>query len=304
MRLHGNQKVSSGGTAMMPEAMAVRETEPLTHSLDDLLVPLSNLARSNEIDELLRPVLKAGRNEVHATIEKILREWPGRKRVEFWARLRQLRNDGREKPLLKAVWNEEDVQILRACYAPGRGGARRAIKEIRVRHPDWSPRSIWHKATKLGLSVRSGNRARWSPEGEGYLRWNAGEKPVGRIGRKLGRSVKSIRQKLSSLGVSGKVRIPKGYTLHRVAILLGVSDGAVRLWFQEGLFGEPASRQRNRSSFGPLVSRAALVGFCRKHPDKINTREWCPDFWLQLEEEVVPSNDWQGLRQHLTRQKQ
>src|SRR2546428_4407498 len=223
MRLRGNQKVSSRGAAMMPESIAVRETEPLTHSLDDLLVPLSNLARSNEIDDMLRPVLKAGRNEVHATIEKILREWPGRKRGEFWARLRQLRNYGRGTRLRKAVWKDEDVEILRACYAQGPGGARRAVKEILARHADWSPRSVWHKAAKLGLSGRYGNRKRWTPEEQGYLRWNAGEKPVGRIARKLGRSVKAIRQKLSSLGISAKVRIPKGYTLHRVAKLLGVS---------------------------------------------------------------------------------
>lgn len=115
--------------------------------------------------------------------------------------------------------------------------------------------------------------------------------------------MRSIRQKLSSLGVSGKVRIPKGYTLHRVAKLIGVSDRIVRLWFQEGLFGEPANRERNRSRSGPRVSAAALVAFCRKHPDKVNTRECGPDFWSLQEDEVLPSNAWQGLRQHLTQQK-
>jgi hypothetical protein len=284
--------------------IAMPSAPPTAHPPRDELVPLRSLPGINEIDAILRSVVGAEPKEVHAAIENILKGWPGRTRGELWVRLRQLRNDGRGTLARKAVWNEEDVEILRACYVQGRVGARRAVKEILARHPDWSPRSIWDKAARLRLSAQSGNRKPWSAEEQGYLLWNAGEKPVGRIARKLGRSVKSIRQKLSSLGVSGKVRIPKGYTLHRVAKLLGVSDGAVRLWFQEGLFGEPASPQRNRSSFGPLVSRAVLVGFCRKHPDKINTRESGPELWLVVEDEVVPSNDWQGLRQHLSRQKQ
>jgi hypothetical protein len=277
---------------------------PGTNPPRDALVPLSSLPGINEIDAILRSVVKADSKEVHAAIEKILKGWPGRRRGEFWARLRQLRNDGRERGLRNAVWNEEDVEILRVCYAQGPRGARRAVKEILARHPDWSPRSIWHKAAKLRLSARSGNRKPWSPEEQGYLLWNAGEKSVRRIARKLGRSVTSIRQKLSSLGVNGKVRIPKGYTLHRVAKLLGVCDRTVRLWFQKGLFGEPARRERSRSPSGPRVSAAVLVAFCRKHPDKINTRECGPDFWLLMEDEGVPSNAWQGLRQHLTQQRQ
>ncbi len=276
---------------------------PATHPPRDELVPLRSLQGINEIDAILRSVEKAEPNEVHAAIQKILKGWPGRKRGEFWARLRQLRNNGRERGLRNALWNEEDVEILRLWYAQGPGGARRAVKAILARHPDWSPRSIWDKAARLGLSARSGNRKPWSAEEQGYLLWNAGEKPVGRIARKLGRSVRAIRQKLSSLGVSGKVRNPKGYTLHRVAKLLGVSDRIVRLWFQDRLFGEPASRERNPSRSGPRVSAAALVAFCRKHPDKINTRECGSDFWLLMEDDSVPSNAWQGLRQHLTQQR-
>ncbi len=265
------------------------------------LVPLGNLPGIEEVDAILRPVTKAEPKEVHAAIEKILKGWPGRTRGELWARLRQLRDDGRGPRPRKAVWNEEDVEILRACYAQGQGGGRQAVREILSRHPDWSPRSVWRKSAKLGLSARTGNRKRWSPEEQGCLRWNAGEKSVRWIARKLARTVKSVRQKLSSLGIGAKVRIPKDYTLHRVGKILGVSDRTVRLWFQEGLFGEPTSRGRNRSRTPPRISRAALVAFCRKHPDKINTRECGPDFWLLMEDESVPSNVWQGLRQHLTR---
>jgi hypothetical protein len=132
--------------------------------------------------------------------------------------------------------------------------------------------------------------------------WNAGEKPVEKIARKLGRSVKAVRQKLSSRGVSSKVRIPKGYGLHRVAKLLGVSDTVVRLWFQKGLFGAPVNvgRQRDRSRSGPRISATALAAFCQKHPNKVNTRQCDPDFWLLMEGKKVRPNAWQGSRQHLT----
>jgi MerR HTH family regulatory protein len=315
MRIECNASASQGAITSLAEVFS-QETNralgkifmprgaPETYPPRDALVPLRGLPGINEIDAILRSVVGAEPKEVHAAIQKILNGWPGRKRGEFWARLRQLRNNGRERGLRNALWNEEDVEILRLWYAQGPGGARRAVKAIRARHPDWSPRSIWDKAASLGLSARSGNRKPWSAEEQGYLLWNAGEKPVGRIAKKLGRSVRSIRQKLSSLGVSGKVRNPKGYTLHRVAKMLGVSDRIVRLWFQEGLFGEPASRERNRSRSGPWVSQAGLVAFCRKHPGKINTRECGPDFWPLMEDEIVPSNAWQGLRQHLTEQKQ
>ncbi len=127
-----------------------------------------------------------------------------------------------------------------------------------------------------------------------------------KIARKLGRSVKAVQQMLSSRGVSSKVRVPKSYTLRRVARLLGVSDRIVRLWFQKGLFGESVNRGRNRerSSRGPQISAAALIAFCQNHPDKINTARCDPDLLLLMEDEDVQPNVWQGPRQHLTEQRQ
>ena len=127
-----------------------------------------------------------------------------------------------------------------------------------------------------------------------------------KIARKLGRSVKAVQQMLSSRGVSSRVRVPKSYTLRRVARLLGVSDRIVRRWFQKGLFGEPANQGRNgeRSSRGTRISAAALVAFCEKHPDKINSERGSPDFLLLMESKNVQPKPWQGLRQHLSKQRQ
>ena len=291
---------------MVPGETPTGRVEAAGHRPKAALMPLGNLACSNEIDQILRSVLKAGRKEVHVAIETILRAWPGRWRSELWRRLRQLRNERGERAKGQAKWDEEDLEILRTLYAQGRAGARKAVKKLLAHRPDRRTRAIWHKATKLGISSESGRPKPWSREEHGVLLWNAGEKPVDKIARKLGRSVKAVRQMLSSRGVSCKVRIPKGYSLHRVAKLLGVSDAAVRLWFQNDLFGGSAKlgRQRDRSRSGPRVSAAALAAFCQKHPDKVNTRQCDPDFWLLMEGKNIRPNAWQGPRQHLTKQRQ
>jgi hypothetical protein len=172
--------------------------------------------------------------------------------------------------------------------------------------PDLSARSIWRQAAELGISTGSGRARPWSPEEQGALLWDAGEKPVEKIARKLGRSVKAVQQMLSSRGVSSKVRVPKSYTLRRVAKLLGVSDRIVRLWLQKGLFGGSVNQGRNgaRSSRGPQISAAALIAFCQKHPDKVNTAKCDPDLLLLMEDEDVQPNAWQGSRQHLTKQRE
>ncbi len=276
-----------------------------THPPKPALVPLAKRACIKEIDQILLSVLNAGRGEVHAAIEKILKRWPGLTRDELWDRLRYLRDCSQTRKA-QGEWNEEDLAILRMCYAQGRAGAREAVKKLRARRPDLSARSIWRQAAELGISTGSGRARPSSPEEQGALLWDAGEKPVEKIARKLGRSVKAIQQMLSSRGVSSRVRVPKSYTLRRVARLLGVSDRIVRVWFQKGFFGESANQGRNRerSSPGPRVSAAAVVAFCQKHPGKINTRKCHPDLWPLMEDKDVELNAWQGVRQHLTKQRQ
>ncbi len=51
--------------------------EPDRHSPKDAPIPLRNLPRINEIDEILRAVAQGTRQEVHAAIEAILKGWLG-----------------------------------------------------------------------------------------------------------------------------------------------------------------------------------------------------------------------------------
>jgi len=277
-----------------------------THLARPAWVPLAKRACIKEIDQILLSVLNAGRREVHAAIEGILEGWPGLTRDELWDRLRYLRDRCSQVCKGQTEWNEEDLAILRTCYAQGRAGARKAIKKLRARHPDWSARSIRRKATELGLTTSSGKPKPWSEQELGSLLWDAGEKTVEKIAAKLGRSVKAVRQMLSARGVSGRVRMPKTYSFRGVARLLGVDDKMVRLWFQKGWFGEVAKGHGSKKSSpsAQRISAAAIGAFCREHPDKINTAKCHPDFWLLMEDRKVEPNPWLGHSQHLTTQRQ
>jgi hypothetical protein len=271
----------------------------------DGLVPVRRLRGVNEMDEILRPVIRGRRKEVHAAIDEILSLWPGRKRSEIWAHLRRLRDGRREHRGRHAEWEEEDIEILRAYYVQGRAGAYRAVKELVARHPDWNPRSIWYKAAKLGISTQCEKPRPWSEEEEGKLLWDAGEKPVRTITRKLQRSEPAVRQKLSSNHARAPVRMPHKYNLHRISKLIGVSDTIVRRWFQKGLFGSPNSQANqktgSRSRFS--VSAQALEAFCEKHPEKINGTKCDPLVLGWLEEKGKQPAAWDGCRQHLVRPK-
>jgi hypothetical protein len=277
-----------------------------THLPRPAWVPLAKRACIKEIDQILLSVLNAGRREVHAAIEKILKGWPGLTRDELWDRLRHLRNGCSQLHKGQTEWNEEDLAILRTYYAQGRAGAREAVKKLRARHPDWSARSIRRKATELGLTTSSGKPKPWSEQELGNLLWDAGEKPVEKIASKLGRTAKAVRQMLSARGVSGRVRAPKNYSFRGTARLLGVSKYSVRKWFRDGLFGQPAKQRatEKRSASSARIAAAAIVAFCREHPDKINTAKCHPDFWLLMEDRKVEPNAWLGHSQHLTKQRQ
>ena len=287
-------------TGESPGRFVMAQQSSGTNPANNSLVPLSRLTGINDIDAILRTVLDGGRRETHAAIEKLREIYPGRGRREFLYRLRQLRRGSRRGRRHRIVWTEEDIRILRRYYTQGRTGARQAIRELRARDPNKSVESISAKARKLGISIGNGKPRPWTHEEQGYLLWNAGEKSVAKMARKLKRSENAVYLKLSSLGVSGKVRIPKNHSLHRVSKLLGVSDGSVRLWFQAGLFGnqDDHGKRRRRPESGPRLSLREIIAFCKKHPDKINRRCCDADLLLEIEDKKTHLPEWGGWRQH------
>ncbi|HUY13176.1 MAG TPA: hypothetical protein VMX16_06020 [Terriglobia bacterium] len=300
-----SQRVWQGSVEGAPGVIIMAEDEAVRHSPKDAPIPLRNLPRINEIDEILRSVAQGTRQEVHTAIEAILKGWPGRRRSEIWDRLRWVRNGNREAPWRHTVWTEEDIEFLRAQYARGRAGARRAVKELLARHPDWKPRSVWYKAAQLGLLTLSEKPRRWSGDEEGKLLWEAEMKQARSIARKLKRSEAAVRQKLSSNGVKSKVRFPNDYSLHHISRLLGVSDSIVRAWFRKGLFGEPNGQGKRKAGArsGVRISSEAVEAFCGEHPEKINPDECDPEVLDWLEEKRRQPGAWSGPRQHLAERK-
>jgi hypothetical protein len=300
-----SQRVVRWSAEGAPGVAIMVEDETVRHSPKDAPVPLRNLPRINEIDRILRSVAQATRQEVHGAVEAIRKGWPGRKRNEIWDRLRWLRNGNREAPWRHTVWTEEDIEFLRAQYAQGRTGARRAVKELLARHPDWKPRSVWYKAAQLGLLTQSETPRPWTGDEEGKLLWEAEMRQARSIARKLKRSEAAVRQKLSSNGVKSKVRFPKDYSLHRISRLLGVSDSIVRAWFRKGLFGDPNGQGKRKAGArsGVRISSEAVEAFCGEHPEKINADECDPQVLDWLEEKKRQPVAWSGPRQHLAERK-
>lgn len=272
--------------------------ETLPPPRKNALAPIRDLRGINEMDEILRSVVRGGRKEVRAAIDEVLKLWPGRERREIWARLRCLRNGHPKTYRRHTVWKEEDIEVLQVYYAQGRAGAYRAVQELIARHPDWTPRSIWYKASKLGISTRPEKTRPWSKEEEGKLLWDAGEKPLRMITRKLRRSEAAVRQKLSSNGAKAKVRMPREYNLHRVSRLLGVSDTIVRVWFRKGLFGRPNNQTNHKTDSRSKVGirSQVLEAFCEEHPEKINEAKCDRLVLAWLEEKGKRPAAWQRRR--------
>lgn len=274
--------------------------------IKDAAVPLRNLQGVKEIDDILRSVVNGTRQEVHAAIEMVLNGWPARKRDEIRERLRWLRNDHTGNRRQHAVWSETDLDLLRRHYAEGRAGARRAVKELLARHPDWTSRSVSYKARKMGLSTHPGKERPWSADEEGKLLWDAGMKAVRTIARKLNRSEAAVRQRLSRNGESSKVRAPKEISLHRISTMLGVSDSIVRVWFEKGILGQPNGGGGRTVEGQPSVriKLGAFLAFCAEHPDKVNQDACDPEVLALLKERNIRTAPWNGLRQHLAKRKE
>ncbi len=273
-------------------------------------VPLDQLADIDQIDRILLGAINGTPKQVHAAIRKVLENRPGRKPHEVYKRFRRLKNrEQRERngnrPWQRAQWNDERIEMLRAFYAQGLSGARQAAKVMPEHYSDLPPRAIRSRAAKLGLTNQLGARRPWTRNADRSLGWLAGEKGVSFLARKFGRTLVAIRKRLSALGLSAKVRVPDYFNLHQVSIMLGVSDGIVRVWYEKGLFeGYGKVKLNGHARSKVLIHKGALGAFCRAHPERVNPEKCHPDVKMWLGKNgKTPSKPWNGSRQHLTERK-
>jgi DNA-binding transcriptional MerR regulator len=159
--------------------------------------------------------------------------------------------DERATYLLKEHYDSQPETIDRLCRTLG--VPRHTLK---------------HWAQVLGLA-RTANRLKpWTDQEVSYLESQYHRTHVDTIARKLGRSTTAVAQKAKRLGIR---KCGEGYTLHSLALAMGVDDHKVALWIDRGLL--PASRrQTDRDRDVYFISEKAAREFIVEHPLEIDLR--------------------------------
>jgi len=127
-------------------------------------------------------------------------------RSELWMRIRRLKNSPRTGMTRHCAWGAKDDELLQEGYRASATKKRKAIQELRKRHPDWSANSIWKRASRLGLVRKKFTKGqerlfqRWSEDDDQELLSLAGEKTLSFIAKFLHRSHNSVRCRLGWLG--------------------------------------------------------------------------------------------------------
>ncbi|HTV54463.1 MAG TPA: hypothetical protein VMI06_06065 [Terriglobia bacterium] len=231
------------------------------------VIPLKSVP---EVVEILKSVLDASRKEVHTAISRILHAYPGHKRREAWNCLRSLRRDRGKVRGQHAVWSEVDLRILRAGYAEGLAGIRRARKTLLERHPDWNECVIDYKAAELSITKHRPKPEPWQKNQENELLKHAEEMSVRQIAARVGRSEPAVRTRMSLLGLGGRVRLKRGCTLRETAYIFGIGPTTLRRYAARGLIRVSRIKNGYRIRY---ISHENIEKFYRQYPDKVKNPE-------------------------------
>jgi len=126
-----------------------------------------------------------------------------------------------------------------------------------------------------------GRKPRWTARDLEYLSDNYGILPDGVIGRRLGRSLRSLRdtarRRLHHLRHTDNF-----YSARELARLLGVCDKTVVAWRSLGLKGRrsPFGKRRRRWTF----SEEQITGFLAAHSDLVNPAAMEPHYFRTIVE--------------------
>jgi hypothetical protein len=230
-------------------------------------IPLKSIP---EVLEILSSVLDGSRKDVHAAINEILLAYPGHPRREALNCRRWLRRNRGDAQGRHAVWSEEDLRILRAGYAEGLAGIRRARKALLECHRDWNESMIDYKAAELGITKHRPKTERWLESQENELLKYAEEMSVRQIARRLGRSEAAVRTRMSLLGLGGRVRLKQGCTLRETAYIFGIGPTTLRRYAARGLIRVSRIKNGYRIRY---ISHENIEKFYRQYPDKVKNPE-------------------------------
>ncbi|MCL5746444.1 MAG: hypothetical protein M1541_21350, partial [Acidobacteria bacterium] len=151
-----------------------------------------------------------------------------------------------------------DLKILASGYRNGPNGASRTIDVLLEQHPpDWLRALIGRRVKTLGLSGRrDGGYRPWSEEADRMLISCEGFE-MERIGRRMKRSIASIRSRLAALDCGAEFF--RGFEKKDLMEMLHVDQSAIRRLERRGLLLRE----------GGCITEDSLRSLCREHPEEI-----------------------------------
>lgn len=133
------------------------------------------------------------------------------------------------------------------------------------------------------LGIRRTKEKPWTAADEEFLRTFVAHWGWDRLAKHLGRSRIAVQLKAKRLGYR-KTKVD-GYTVHRLARLLGEDDHKVRRWIEtKQLAATRRNTDRTAAQGGDafLITDAALRSFLRSHPTQVDLRRVDREWFLAL----------------------
>ncbi len=131
------------------------------------------------------------------------------------------------------IWLDVELDIIRQNFDGTRKQTDKIIDTIKNKFGIVRTYyAVRHKAAAIGMT-RGKAHVRWTPEQENELRSLVEDIPPQKIAKKLGRSLSSIRQKCSDLGIHVREQRCGWYTLDEVSKIFGVADVTIVRWVKD-----------------------------------------------------------------------
>ena len=177
-----------------------------------------------------------------------------------WPNTRRCSRCSGRRYRLRYVWNEEKDRIVREAWQSGRTKPllTEAITDA-VRRIGCPRHIIRFRAALLGLTQDT--RRPWTAAEIAFVEESSGERSARWIAQRLGRSKESVMSFMDARHLTR--RVLRGYTLHEVKDLMGVSFPTVQRWLKQGLLRTEEDR----------VTEGSLKKLVLRHPEMYTLRK-------------------------------